>query len=370
MEVRFILKVLQRGWWLILISALLALNFSLIYSYYFAVPQYEAVARFIVSPNLQNTDSQDIVDSLDTLDRRSIIATYAEVLNSNQIKQEALSLLGDDPSAFSDYVMSATLIPDANVIRYSVKGPNPDVAALLANGIGQYAIDYVRRLYIVYNVDFLDKAVPNPEAIRPRPLQDAILSLMVGMVIGVGLAIFRDQVSATFTRFSQRNTIDYESQAYTRAYFDRHMRQEIIKQPDVIITLGIIHLNGIQDIYDSLPQVYINQILRKVTETLRYQLRGNDIVGRWSKLQFAVLLLGTDGISANNRFAHIQEILDQPISLDDSGEFNINLDVRIGFADRQGGEAINVLIGQAESALSISMESTVKTNMYKVRPFG
>ncbi len=370
MEVRFILKILQRGWWLILISALLALNFSLIYSYYFASPQYESVARFIVSPNLQSTDNQDIVDSLDTLDRRSIIATYAEVLNSNQIKQEALLLLGDDPSAFEDYTMSATLIPDANVIRYSVRGPNPEVAALLANGIGQYAIDYVRRLYVVYNIDFLDRATPDEEAIRPRPLQDAILALMVGTVIGVGLAIFRDQVSATITRFGQRNTIDYESQAYTRTYFDRHMRQEVVKQPDVIITLGIIHLNGIQDIYDSLPQVYINKIMRKVTETLRYQLRGNDIVGRWSKLQFAVLLLGTDGISAASRFEHIQEILDQPISLEEGGEFDINLDVRIGFADRQGGEAINVLINQAESALNISMESNTKTNMYKVRPFG
>ncbi|MBL8050019.1 MAG: diguanylate cyclase [Anaerolineales bacterium] len=370
MEVRFILKILQRGWWLILISALLALNFSLIYSYYIAVPQYEAVARFIVSPNLQNTDNQDVVNSLEALDKRSIIATYAEVLNSYQITREALLLLGDNPSDFSEYTMSATLLPDANIIRYSVKGPNPEVAALLANGIGQYAIDYVRRLYVVYNIDFLDKAIPDDEAVRPRPLQDALLALMVGVVMGVGLAIFRDQVSTTLNRFGQRNTIDYESQSYTRVYFDRHMRQEIVKQPDVVITLGLIHLNGIQDIYDSLPQVYVNQILRKVTETLKYQLRGNDIVGRWSKLQFAVLLLGTDGLSATNRFEHIQEILDQPISLEAGGEFDINLDVRIGYADRQGGEAINVLISQAESALGISMESNTKTNMYKVRPFG
>ncbi|MBL8089644.1 MAG: diguanylate cyclase [Anaerolineales bacterium] len=370
MEIRFILKILQRGWWLILISALLALNFSLFYSYYVAVPQYEVVARFIVSPNLQSTDNRDLVNSLEALDKRSIIATYAEVLNSYQITEEAVKLLGENASDFSSYTMSATLLPDANIIRYSVRGPNPDVAALLANGIGQYAIDYVRKLYVVYNIEFLDKAIPSYDAIRPRPLQDALLALLVGMVVGVGLAIFRDQISTTLSRFGQRNVIDYESQAYTHAYFDRHMRQEIIKQPDAVITLGLIHLNGIQDIYDSLPQVYVNQILRKVNETLKYQLRGNDIVGRWSKLQFAVLLLGTDGASANRRFEHIQEVLDQPISLESDGEFDVSLDVRIGYADRQGGEAINVLINQAESALNISMESNTKTNMYKVRPFG
>lgn len=370
MEVRFILKILQRGWWLILISALLSVNFSLIYSYFIVEPEYEAIARFIVSPNLQNTDLRDVVNSLEALDRRSIIATYAEVLNSGQITQESLELLRKNPDDFNEYIMSATLLPDANIIRYSVKGPNPEVAALLANSIGQYAIDYVRKLYIVYNIDFLDKATPPLEASKPQPFQDAVLALMVGLVVGVGLAIFRDQVSSTLNRFSQRNITDYESQSLTRANFERHMRQEIVKQPDVVITLGFIYLNGIHDIYDSLPQVYINQILRKVNESLKYQLRGNDIVGRWSKLQFAVMLLGTDGASAKSRFERIQEVLDQPISLESGGEFDINLDARIGFADRQGGEAINVLINQAEEALTISMESTTKTNMYKVRPFG
>ena len=45
MEIRFYLRMVQRGWWLIVVSALIAVNFSLIYSYYIIVPQYEAVAR-------------------------------------------------------------------------------------------------------------------------------------------------------------------------------------------------------------------------------------------------------------------------------------------------------------------------------------
>ena len=55
-----------------------------------------------------------------------------------------------------------------------------------------------------------------------------------------------------------------------------------------MLTFGIIHLNGIQDFYDSVPQAYINKIMRHVAETLKYQLRGNDIVGRWSNLEFGI----------------------------------------------------------------------------------
>lgn len=370
MEIRFFLKIIQRGWWMIAISALLAVNFSLIYSYFIVTPEYEAVARFIVSPNLENTDSRDMVNSLEALDKRSIIATYAEVLNSYQITTEALKVLGNNPADFAAYTTSATLLPDANIIRYSVKGPDPEVAARLANGIGQYAIDYVRKLYVVYNIDFLDKATAAEEPSSPRPLQDALLALLVGLVIGVGLAIFRDQVSGTLARIGQRNTVDYESQALARVFFERRIRQEVSVQPNVVNTLGIIYLNGIQDIYDSLPQVYINQIMRKVTGTLKSELRGNDLVGRWSKLQFGVFLLSTDGTSAMRRLERIREILDQPVTLEGADELSIHLDPRIGFSDRQGGEAISVTMAQAENALDVSMASTAKINMYKVRPFG
>ena len=370
MEIRFFLKIIQRGWWMIVISALLAVNFSLIYSYYIAEPKYEAVARFIVSPNLQNTDSRDMVNSLEALDKRSIIATYAEVLNSYQITNQALAMLRKDPADFAEYTYSATLLPDANIIRYSVQGPDPEVSAMLANSIGQYAIDYVRKLYIVYNIDFLDKATPSDEPYSPRPLQDAVLALLVGVVIGVGLAVFRDSVSGTLTRFSQRNMVDYESQALTRVYFERRIREEISKQPDGVSPLGVIYLNGIQEIYESLPQIYINQIMRRVTETLKYQLRGNDLVGRWSKLQFGVLLLSTDGAAAMIRLERIRQILDQPMTLEGADEYSIRLDPRIGFSDRQGGEAVSVTITQAENALDVSMASDSKVNMYKVRPFG
>lgn len=370
MEIRFYFKIIQRGWWIILVSTLVAINVSLVYSYYFTTPMYEAVARFIVSPNMQNTESRDLVNSLEALDKRSIISTYAEVLNSHQIIESTMELLRESPNDFRGYSTSVTVVPDANIIRFSVKGPDPDVAALLANSIGQHAIDYVKNLYVIYDIDFLDKALVPGDPYQPQPAQDAGLALMVGLVLGVGLAIFKDQITGTIGKLGERNMLDVESTAFTRAYFERRMRQEVINQPSSVLTFGVIHLLGIQEIYDSLPQAYVNQILRKVTETLKYQLRGNDIVGRWSQLEFSILLPSTDGVSAMNRLERIRELLNQPISLEGESGIDIVLDPRIGFADRQGGESINVLISQVEKALELSMESEEKVNMYKVRPFG
>lgn len=370
MEIRFYLRMIQRGWWLILISALVAVNVSLIYSYFVVVPQYEAVARFIVSPNLQNIESRDVVNSLEALDKRSIISTYGEVLNSPQIFKGTLDLLNQDSANFVGYTTSVTVLPEANIIRFSVRGPDPDMAALLANNVGQFAIDYVRKLYVIYNIDFLDKAVTPTIPFEPRPVQDAGLSLLFGIVAGVGLAIFRDQLSSTLDRLKQRRMIDNESQAFTREYFEQHVRQEIASNPDDVVTLGIIHLNGIHETYDSLPQAYINRIMRQVTDALRHQLRGNDVIGRWSPLEFGVLLISTNGVSAKQTLTRVVAVLNQKTSLDTSDGLEIRLDPRIGLADRQGGESLPVLIDQAQRALEISMQSDEKISLYGIRPFG
>lgn len=370
MEMRYYLRIIQRGWWLIVISALAAVNFSLIYSYYIATPMYESVARFIVSPNFQNVASGDLVNSLVALDKRSIISTYAEVLNSPQIINSTLDLLHISPEQFLAYTAAVTVLPDANIIRFSVQGPNPDVAAQLANSIGQHAIDYISHLYVIYDIEFLDKGVPAPIPFRPRPAQDAGVALLIGAVVGVGLAIFRDQLSNTLNRVGARRTLDAESTALSRSAFERQVRQEMAGQPDGVLTLGMIYLNGIQEVYDSLPQAYINQIMRRVTETLKLQLRGHDIVGRWSQLQFAVLLPSTDGASARQRMQRIQQELDKDLALDSEGDLPILLDPRIGLAERQGGEFLPVLIEQAGKALELLMQSDQKVSVYKVRPFG
>jgi receptor protein-tyrosine kinase len=353
-----------------LIAALVAVNFSLVYSYYLTRPTYEAVARFIVSPNLQNIASGDVINSLEALDKRSIISTYAEVLNSREVINGTMNLLGADPAQFTNYTTFVTVLPDANIIRFSVRGPDPEVAAILANSIGQNAIDFIRNLYVIYNIEFLDQALVPSDPIEPQPIQNAGLALLLGTVAGIGLAIFRDQLSSTLDRLGERNKIDYESLAYARPSFERRIRQELSSQPDSVLTFGIIHLNGIQDFYDSLPQAYINKIMRHVAETLKYQLRGNDIVGRWSNLQFAVFLPSTDGASAEGRMMRIRDVLDQPFSLDTDDESAVLLDLRVGLADRQGGESLALVIEQAEKALDVAMQSDGKVYLYKVRPFG
>jgi capsular polysaccharide biosynthesis protein len=370
MEIRFYLRMLRRGWWLILVSVLVAVNVSLAFSYYFVTPLYESDARLIVSPNLQYIASDEVVNSIEALDNRSIVTTYSAVINSPQIISETYTLLGVNAADYIQYTTAVSVIPDTNIILFSVRGPDPQITTTLANSIGQHGIDFIKKLYVAFDIYFLDKAVVPTEPYYPQPLQNAGLALLIGVVVGAGLVIFRDMLAISLDRLSDRKKIDYESLAFSRTYFERLVRQEMTDNLESVQTLGFVYLNGVEEYYDSLPQAYINHIMRSVTDIMKNQLRGNDIIGRWSKLRFSFLLPSTDAHSASLRMVRIQKTLDEQISLEPDDSYHFELDPRIGLADRQGGEPFNVIVDQAEQALEISRQSDEKVNIYKVRPFG
>ena len=99
-------------------------------------------------------------------------------------------------------------------------------------------------------------------------------------------------------------------------------------------------------------------------------MRGNDLIGRWSPLEFGVLLTSTNGGSAKRTLSRVLAVLDQKTRLDVNDGLEVRLDPRVGLADRQGGESLPVLIDQARQALEISMQSDEKVSLYGIRPFG
>ena len=64
MEMRFYLRIIRRGWWLILIAALVAVNFSLIY----VSKIRECVLLWVIEPT---NDSDTMKQNLDIIPHKS-----------------------------------------------------------------------------------------------------------------------------------------------------------------------------------------------------------------------------------------------------------------------------------------------------------
>ncbi len=353
MEIKYYFRMLQHSWWIVAIATLGAVVAALVVSY-LTHPIYQATSRFIVSPSPSLIlGGNNLVNSLSTLDKRTIISTFAEVLNSPRIHSETDKLLGLNEAAIVlNYSFNAVALPDANIIEFSVQGPDQKTVYLLANGIGQHAVEYVQSLYQVYDLTLLDPASVPVDPISPQPLRDAGVAFVIGLAIGVVLALTRELIRTPIENFIRRRNVDNMSLALNRNAFEQILSEAVFASTQDF-SLCIVHLNGMTDYVNLLPQSTQQIIFRNVTKTLEEQLRGNDRVGRWSELDFIVLLTVTTGDAAVNTMSRVRSALSNPISLDVSGE-ELHLDPQIGIAEYRVDDTSQSIIKNIQWALSVA----------------
>lgn len=334
MELRLYFRMLQRGWWLVALVALVAVAASLTLSY-FAVPQYKATARLIITPGALLTSEGNpevLIAGLETLDLRSVVATYTEVMASKKILNESLTYLGVKEFIPKEYVVLAVALPESSVLELSVTGPNQSLVADLANAIGYQTILFTRSLNRAYDLNFLDEALIPDVPVSPKPIQDTALSLLLGLVAGAAIAILSEQLRIPLEAYRHRLQIDSETGVYNSKHFVRMLEEQISNNPSEVLSIGIIELTGLSDYIETLPAPGIQRVLGNVTDTLRKELRGNDNIGRWNKTSFIVMLPMTNGESASRIFNRIYQSLQTPVILHQY-DLTLQLDPHVG-----GGE--------------------------------
>jgi diguanylate cyclase (GGDEF)-like protein len=350
MEINLFLQTLRRGWWIILLTTLVAVAASLGVSY-LVEPQYQAIARFILNPMAIPTSEPDLtLRSISTINNEMVITTYAEVIKSNHTYNGALELLSLQSEDLEDYTYEVTVLPSSSVIELSVEGPNPQLAAQVANSIGYEAISYTRILNRVFDLAFLDTAVPSMNPISPQPVRDAFLSGVFGLLGGIILAVLNEQIRFSWDRFREGLRVDASTGVYHRKFFPEVIESELAQNPDGVLTVGILELNGIRDIYDTFPTSGLQRIFKRVADILRKELRGNDVIGLWDDTSFIVMLPNTTGVAGTRIFERISDALAEPV---DIGQFGTiaDLDASIGGAESGNGITAQELLEKASGAV-------------------
>jgi diguanylate cyclase (GGDEF)-like protein len=357
MEIKLYLRMLQRSWWIVVLTALSAVLAALISSY-FTTPIYSSSARYIISPNptyLGGEVDYNLIYSLDTLDKRTIITTYAEVLNSPRLYTETINSLGYTDADLAAYSYSAIVFPETNIIDFTVQGPDPKIVALLTTSVGQRGVEYVENLYQIYDMGLLDPAKVSSVPISPQPLRDAGVAMVVGIALGMGLALLRELLRAPIGNFLQQRKMDEMSQALNRRSFEDILKDAAFASTNDFC-LCFVRIEGLTEYLNVLPQPTLQTIFRHVTQVLKNQLRGKDLVARWEDVEFSVLLYDTPGQAAWNTMGRVQTALSIPIKIDISGE-DLVLNPVIGIAEYRIGDSMVSLTKNTNWALEIAKKN-------------
>lgn len=360
---QFWLQSLQRRWRLIAICVLLAWVISLGISLT-VTPRYRATATFLVFPNPNLPSSRDIVTSLDTLDKRTITTTYANIMSSDRVFQDSVQQLGLDPNSASQYVASAHVQSTSNIFSLSIEGPDPHTAAALANAAGANGTTYTSGLYQVFEVAFLDLAVPPTQPYSPQPLRDGLAAASTALAVSSLVVIVRARFRTPLDALRRLANIDSASSAFNQRYFKSAVQQTVARNPSEPLSLGLIKFEGLEGVLDMLPVPTQSQLLHAITNTLRNQLRGNDIVGRLDKTIFALLMPATPQPAAERTMARLQKALGEQLTLEATGE-KLDLLPAAGLGIWHAGETADEMLRHTQSALEHALSSETRLAVHR-----
>jgi len=352
MFIQQIIKAITSGWKWIVAFMLVAVCISLLISTT-SVPIYQASATFVIAPNKDLPSSRDVVSAFTALDTLDIFSTYADILSSARVVDEANKVVGLSDAALAGYRKTTQMNPDSIILRLSVEGPNPQTAATLANEMGKYGIQFINAYFSVFEIDFLDQAVAPAVPFKPQTYRDLAIAAGAGMLLGLIVVIIKEFMEIPLSQFIQRFSLDSESLGGSRVAILRGLGEMHAKDKQWPVTFMLVKLVNFMEVYDVLPRFSKKEVATRIAQRLKHRLKGADLVGRWDDSIFAIVLPKTPEKVSSIITEKLEKELAEPIHFGIDNTEELILDPVIRSSTCRDQDVFETLVSKTESKLQI-----------------
>lgn len=196
-----IFEVIKKRFLLILAFVLGAAVVAAVVSYFVLTPTYQSSSQFIVNQGQQDPTTQFNVNDIRT--NVELINTYNVIIKSTAILDDVVETLDLDYSAATlAKNIQVSSEQDSQVVTVAVTDPDPYQAAEIANATVTIFQDRVPDLMnMAENVKILTTAEvsANPSPVAPNPTLNIAIAIVLGGMIGVGLAFLLEYLDNTIT---------------------------------------------------------------------------------------------------------------------------------------------------------------------------
>jgi capsular polysaccharide biosynthesis protein len=145
---------------------------------------YMARTSLLIGPST-TVDPGQLVYSVDALGRSMIVGTYANVLDTDVIRGEALSQAG---VMDANVDIKSAALADSAVVQVTAVARDPDTAAAVANAVGQVGRVRMQQLYPMYDLTVVTRATPPTRLYRPDVQRNLSVGLLLGLCASVSAA--------------------------------------------------------------------------------------------------------------------------------------------------------------------------------------
>ncbi|MFJ7363433.1 YveK family protein [Peribacillus frigoritolerans] len=195
-SIKDIFKTLKKRWKLIILLTLIAALISGTISYFLLTPVYQSSTQILVNQK----QSENQLDSNQIRSNIDMINTYSVIIKSPAILEKVIDELELDQSV-EQLSQKITINSQENsqVFSLTVQDSNPSKAVEIANTVSETFQKEIKDIMNVDNVSVLAKAEikDNPTPVKPNPLLNIAIAIVVGLMAGIGLAFLLEYMDNT-----------------------------------------------------------------------------------------------------------------------------------------------------------------------------
>lgn len=198
MDLQSYLRVLRKRWRTIVTTALVVVGLAALMTA-LTPKTYQSKVQFFVSTSTSGDNNAALAQGGTFSQAR--VKSYTQLLKSPKVLDAAAAKVGPDVKGSSlGAKVTSTVPPDTVLIDVAVTDRKPQQAYKIAKAIGEVFPGTVSELEKVsedkpspVKVTLVQQPVINKAAVAPVPTRNIALGLILGLLLGLGLAVLRER---------------------------------------------------------------------------------------------------------------------------------------------------------------------------------
>ncbi|MGG0175261.1 YveK family protein [Gottfriedia acidiceleris] len=196
-NIKDLLNVLKKRMTLIVLCVAIAAMVAGVVSFFVLTPIFQSSTQLLVN---QKKSAGDVYQYNEVQTNVQLINTYNEIIKSPVILDKVIKEL--DLNTTMDQLNGQITVEakqNSQVFTVSVQDKNPKMARDIANTIAIVFQKEIGNIMSVDNVSILAKAelADHPAPIKPNPKLNIAIAVVVGLMVGVGLAFLIEFIDNT-----------------------------------------------------------------------------------------------------------------------------------------------------------------------------
>jgi len=196
-----IFEAIKKRWLIIVSITLIITIISAILSFFIIKPEYEASTRvFIGKDEMENQN----YNQNDVLMYQKLMKTYSEIIKTKDLVSRGLEgvSLEIKPSEVLNNLTVIT-VSDTQILQIKYKSKNPEEAKTVVEGIYNEFIKTSKEVVPNGNIKVIEEVEVPENPVSPNKKMNILIALVLGIIIGVGLALLLEFSDNTFKNKDQ-----------------------------------------------------------------------------------------------------------------------------------------------------------------------